>query len=810
MQPGFSALSDSADLLWQWDLTTNRVKWRASPEGQQAFATPPEGEIAWWEQRIHCDDVRRVRAQVTRTLATGDPFLSEYRLRRVDDTYITVLDRGFLVRDAQGQPAHMLGSIQTDYKGDDVRAALVRREVELEQQRSLLQTVIDSVDDLIFARDKEGRFILSNRALQQGCGIGAGQRTGDFFEGDLADGYADGDRQVMVSGAAVTVDEIIPINGERRLFQTVKVPWVSEGEINGVIGVSRDITQRQAAEAALQSSEALYRSILEASADTIAVLSLGGTTELMNASGVGAMGMPKDKPCDRVEWASLWPKRSQARMEEAIAQGRKGQISRLNIKSPSPTGEVTWWDIVITPINDSEGAPSRLLSICRDVTGSKTASEMLKWSSEHDSLTGLANRGAFQARLQAAALRSMEHGSSFGLLLLDLDHFKHINDTFGHAAGDELLQAVANRLRDSVRADDFAARLGGDEFAIIVEDIPDDTVLYRAGESIAKRLNASMPIASRTISAGVSIGGAVFPRDGATALELFNAADTALYALKNSGRGGLRMFQSELRAQAQQVASQLSLARAALDERSVVPYFQPKVDLRTGALVGYEALLRWVHPSRGLQLPNTVQEAFKDYELASKIGELMQRGVISAMSQWLKLGIEFGRVAINAAPAEFLRDDYAERLLRLVEAGGVDPHLLEVEVTEHVFLDRGSEFVARALKRLNSAGIRVALDDFGTGYSSLSHLRDLPVDVVKIDRSFVERMIEEQEISAIISAVISLAQSLSLEVVAEGVETDAQRLSLLEKGCSHAQGYLYGRPMSFEAIAAAGKLSDAA
>jgi diguanylate cyclase (GGDEF)-like protein/PAS domain S-box-containing protein len=810
MQPGLSAFSNSADLLWEWDLGTDKVKWQSTLEGQRSFEMPIESSIADWERRVHPDEARRVRAQVARSIATGDPLLCEYRLQKADGSFATVLGRGFVIRDDQGAPVRMLGSIQPESAGDGLRNTLFQREVELEQQRSLLQTVVDSVDDLIFAKDLEGTFILSNRALQQGCGITVGHRTRDLFNDDLTDGYEGADRQVIESGAAVTVDEIIPIGGERRMFQTVKVPWLAEGGIKGVIGVSRDITARQAADSALRRSEALHRSILEASADAIAVLSLEGKLELINSSGARALDLGKGGPPVGVEWLSLWPKRVRGRMEAALVQGCRGDISRLNIKRPSLSGEPTWWDVVITPIKDNTGAPERLLSICRDVTRSKAASEMLKWSSEHDSLTGLANRGAFQARLQAAALRSMEHRSSFGLLLLDLDHFKHINDSFGHAAGDELLQAVAHRVRSAIRANDFAARLGGDEFAIIIEDVPEDGVLHRAGDSIAKRLNASMPLANRTISAGVSIGGAIFPRDGATALEIFNAADTALYALKSSGRGGLRMFQSELRKQAQQVASQLSLARAALDEHSVVPHFQPKVDLRTGALVGYEALLRWMHPSRGLQPPSTVQEAFKDYELATKIGELMQRGVISAMREWLRQGVQFGRIAINAAPAEFLRDDYAERLLSMLASSNVDPRMLEVEVTEHVFLERGSELVARALTRLNDAGIRIALDDFGTGYSSLSHLRDLPVDVVKIDRSFVERMVEEQEISAIISAVVSLAQSLSLEVVAEGVETEAQRLCLLEKGCSHAQGFFYGRPMIFDAIISASKPAQAA
>jgi EAL domain-containing protein (putative c-di-GMP-specific phosphodiesterase class I) len=253
------------------------------------------------------------------------------------------------------------------------------------------------------------------------------------------------------------------------------------------------------------------------------------------------------------------------------------------------------------------------------------------------------------------------------------------------------------------------------------------------------------------------------------------------------------MFHNYMREEAQKVASQLSLARVAICEESVIPHYQPKIELSSGRVCGFEALLRWHHPSRGMQAPDTVAEAFKDYELASKIGELMQTKVFGDIRSWQRAGIGFGRVSINAAPAEFLRDDYAERLLGRLAQYQVPGELIEVEVTEHVFLERGSEYVSRALKLLNESGIRISLDDFGTGYSSLSHLRDFPVDVVKIDRSFISKMVEEPEIRAIVSAVIDLAASLSIEVVAEGIETEEQEAMLRSQSCALGQGYLFGR-----------------
>jgi diguanylate cyclase (GGDEF)-like protein len=451
-------------------------------------------------------------------------------------------------------------------------------------------------------------------------------------------------------------------------------------------------------------------------------------------------------------------------------------------------------------MTDERGEVIRLLSISRDITSNRETAEQLRWASEHDGLTSLPNRRSFQAHLQAATIRAMESGEMVGLLLMDLDHFKHVNDTLGHAAGDHLLKTFGQRLKSCVRASDVVARLGGDEFAVVLEGVRHEDDLVRAGESILSRLQTPIRFDGRVLSAGASIGGALFPRDASSSHELFKNADTALYAIKNAGRGGTRMFHNHMREHAQKMASQLSLARLAISEKSVVPHYQQKVDLKTGRIRGFEALLRWNHPTRGLQQPDSVAEAFKDYELASKIGGLMQEKVLGDMRRWGRAGTPFGTISINAAPAEFLRDDYAERLLARIEQHDVPASLVEVEVTEHVFLERGSEYVSRALKQLNQAGIRISLDDFGTGYSSLSHLRDFPVNVVKIDRSFIAKMMEESEIAAIVTAVIDLAASLSIDVVAEGVETKAQEALLRAKGCTLGQGFLFGRAVEADEV----------
>jgi diguanylate cyclase (GGDEF)-like protein/PAS domain S-box-containing protein len=606
----------------------------------------------------------------------------------------------------------------------------------------------------------------------------------------------------VAAGAEITTVQyrVVRTDGEVRWTSSrARIETGADGR-ERAYGIQQDITEGKLAELALAESELLHRSILEASNDCIKLVALDGTLRLINGPGACAFELDHVQQVIGQVWAEMWPKEARTIVTAAVEDARSGVPGRFTASCLTAKGTPKWWDVVVTPMRNSLGEVTQILSISRDVTATRQAADRLRWTSEHDGLTDLPNRRSFQTHLQAATIRAMESGGQVGLLLIDLDHFKHVNDTLGHAAGDHLLKSFGQQLERSVRAGDVIARLGGDEFAVILEGVKAQDDLLRLGESILGRLSAPLNFDGRTISAGASIGGALFPTDAATANDLFKCADSALYALKRTGRGGTRMFHNYMREEAQKVASQLSLAREALSEQSVVPYYQQKVELKTGRIRGFEALLRWKHPTRGMQLPDTVAEAFKDYELASKIGELMQKKVFSDVRQWQSAGLHFGSVSINASPAEFLRDDYAEKLLARADEYQVSGKLIEVEVTEHVFLERGAEYVARALKLLSEAGVRLSLDDFGTGYSSLSHLRDFPVDVVKIDRSFVTKMVDEPEIASIVSAVIDLSASLDLKVVAEGIETPEQAALLREKSCDLGQGYLFGRAVAGDEV----------
>jgi diguanylate cyclase (GGDEF)-like protein len=432
----------------------------------------------------------------------------------------------------------------------------------------------------------------------------------------------------------------------------------------------------------------------------------------------------------------------------------------------------------------------------RDATEEKTAEERVRWSASHDVLTGLGNRTMFQEKLDLAIQSAAADGGAVGLLLLDLDHFKQINDTLGHDAGDALLKSFAERLRTVVRASDTVVRLGGDEFAVVLPDIPGELTLIQVSRSINECLREPFVHAGRILDCRVSIGASMFPMHGRTSEALLKNADIALYAAKAAGRGNVTLFEPHMRDDVQRRSSMVQLARDALRDDRVVPYYQPKLDLARRAIVGFEALLRWRTDTGRIGEPAAIEAAFEDAEVAAAISDRMIDRVIADMRIWLDRGIDFQHVAVNASAAEFRRDNFAERVLDQLRLARIPTNRFQLEVTETVFLGRGAEYVHRALALLNSRGVRIALDDFGTGYASLRHLKQFPVDIIKIDRSFVRDMDVDPGDEAIIRAVVNLGRSLSIKVVAEGIETESQAAHLMGLDCDFGQGFLFSKAVA--------------
>ena len=419
-------------------------------------------------------------------------------------------------------------------------------------------------------------------------------------------------------------------------------------------------------------------------------------------------------------------------------------------------------------------------------------SERLRYVAEHDDLTGLPRRDLFQRRLIAAMHDATQNGTRAAMLFVDVDHFKQLNDSLGHDAGDALLCGFAQKLKTLLRPKDTAARLGGDEFGVILTGIDHDERIDDVMKSLSQRLHEPIPHRGRLIGCKASVGMAIYPDHAADAEGLMKCADLALAEAKLT-RGRVETFSPRLMEEFDRDAQMLTVAREGLEADRLIAHYQPKINLNTGALIGFEALVRCQIDEDLTIMPNSFAHAFDDRELAVAISAKMISSVLDDIRTWVDQGLAFGHVAINTGAADFRTDSFAEMLLTEVKARGLSPSMIELEVTEGVFLGRGAQHVDRALSTLSKAGVRIALDDFGTGYASLTHLKQFRVDVLKIDQSFVSGIGKNFDDTTIVRALIGLGKSLGIATVAEGIETAKQAEFARFHGCDIGQGYFFGK-----------------
>lgn len=406
-----------------------------------------------------------------------------------------------------------------------------------------------------------------------------------------------------------------------------------------------------------------------------------------------------------------------------------------------------------------------------------------------DPLTGLADRRALYNFLD----RLVAGGRPFGFLLIDVDHFKDVNDTLGHDAGDALLVEIGRRIQGSVRSQSLVARVGGDEFAVVVSGEVGRRHLEFAAKGIETSLRDDFEFAEHTLDCQVSIGASMFPALGLDRVEVIKQADVALYRAKENGRGRAEFFDVEMLREIDSKALSISHARSALAEDRLEVFYQPKVSLQARRVAGFEALLR-VRDDGQIHGPEWIAGAFENSKLSLQIGSRILDQVLNDARAWSEAGYDFGHIAINVTDAELRDPNWAAMILHSISDARLPPWSIEIEVTENVLLSRAVGAVRNSLALLHSRGVKIALDDFGTGYASLTHLREFPVDTIKIDRSFVLNM-DEPDSAALVRTVIGLGKSLGMAVVAEGVESESHHDKLAGWDCEYAQGFLYGHPM---------------
>lgn len=789
-----AALAGAGVGTWHFDSATGLTTW--DPISSRILGYEPVAYASGGMGPVHPDDHELLQDHLERCLRDGEPYDIEFRGVQAND------EVRWLHAIAGPPTTSKMGMLQVAGIVMDVTARKAADE-KLRQAEERHQIVSRAATDLVFEWDTKTDVLSWNEAAvnwlqHRPADLGSPVEMRKWLHPDERVFLSRQFRSALAEGQAKCTLEHRLLRGDgsfAEVANTIHFIHDDHGQPVRIIATIQDVTDLKRADAALRESEAVNRSIVEASTDVVKLLDIDGRLMFMNNSGGAALGIDDTAHFYGKDWAALWPAAARKAARAAIATARNGGIGRFSKACPTISGKLKWWDVVISPVLGSDGLPIKLVAISRDITERREAVERLAWSANHDPLTKLANRASFHAALELAISKATEARAHFGLLLFDFDDFKQINDTLGHDAGDAVLSTFASRLGEVLGCEATLGRLGGDEFAAIVPNATGEEELAATAEAILIRMREPFVHAGSILDCPVTIGGVLFPDHGRNPDDLFKNADMALYAAKSSRRGAATIFQPSHRAQVQERLSMIGLGRAAVEEGLIVPYYQPKVILGDGAIHGFEALLRWRHPRQGIQLPATIAAAFDDLDLAKAISEKMLERVIGDIRDWLDLGIPFGHVAVNAGAAEFRYDDFGERFLERLERAGIPSACLQLEVTESVFLGRGMECVGRALNLLAAAGVKIALDDFGTGYASLRHLKQFPIDVMKIDQSFVREMEHNDDDAAIIEAVLHLGRSLKIDVIAEGIETCAQESRLRRLGCRYGQGFLYAEAL---------------
>ncbi|MFZ5555513.1 MAG: EAL domain-containing protein [Pseudomonadota bacterium] len=569
------------------------------------------------------------------------------------------------------------------------------------------------------------------------------------------------------------------------------------GRVTAVLSILEDISERKRAEERMK----LWTKVLESSAEGIVVTGADGCIVTINQAFTNITGYGAQEAIGRT-MRILRSGRHDADFYEALwrrllADGHwQGEIWNRR-----RSGEIFPQWISITAVHDDSQRVTHYVGMFSDITEHKATEERIRHLAHFDALTNLPNRLLLAERFEAAVQLTGGDGRYIGCLFIDLDRFKDVNDSFGHEAGDAMLREMARRLERCVRATDTIARMGGDEFIVLLPGLRGPADAEAVVRKFVDALREPFVVADQALVVTASIGITFYPDDGRDLGTLIKHADIAMYAAKDAGRNSHEFFRADMVTHASEGLSLEGRLRRALERDEFILHYQPLVAAADGRIVGFEALVRWQDPESGMVPPDRFIPVAEERGLIVPIGTWVLRAACAQMRQWQASGLPAVPIAVNLSALQFQRSDFVHTVRRALEESGLDPGLLELELTESIIM-RGAEGAIDTLNRLRELGIHLSIDDFGTGYSSLNYLRRFPLDKLKIDKSFVRDMMDNVSAANIVTAIIGLARSLKLEVIAEGVETPAQCRALRRLGCGQLQGYLFGRPQPAEAARA--------
>jgi len=703
--------------------------------------------------------------------------------------------------------AHQLAltSRATVLEGELAESA--RRHAEAIRRRERqLRRVVDTVPALIRATDAAGHVLLINSYHRNFFDVHDG--VGSTIVEPPAFGDAYGDRHLELDRYVLDMEEpifemeerLVDRAGADRVLLTTKAPLLDgAGDAAQVVTVSFDITERKRAEQAIKESEERFRNLVEGSLLGI-VIERDGAPIFANHACARIFGF--DSPAELLSLPSL---------ERVFAEGERLRWQRLRSTgeggAPEPhefrclrTDGTAVWVAMQTQEVNWKGAPA-LQSTIADVTLRRAYEERLQRQANFDEVTGLPNRSLALDRLRRAVVSAVRHRHRGAVLFIDLDQFKKINDTWGHATGDIMLMLAADRIRQCVREEDTVARLGGDEFIVILPYIGSPSHSEPVIEKILRAFSSPFALELHQAFVTASIGVSIFPDDTDDPAVLMRNADAAMYCAKESGRNTFQYFTPELDAKAsERMRIEAHLVHAlARDEFSL--HFQPIVDLRSGEIAGAEALLRWTNPELGVFPPERFVPLAEDTGLIVPVGRWILETACRHLGEWRRSGLAHIGLSVNISARQLRGKGLVEAVAQALLNHGLPAHCLELEITESCLMSNTKETTA-ALQALDRLGVRLALDDFGTGYSSLNYIKQLPVDTVKIDKSFVTNSGVDPGDATVVETIISMAHSLGIRVIGEGVETAEHVEFIRSRGCDLAQGYYFGHPLSAEAFRA--------
>ena len=793
------ALEGAGDGVWDWDIRTGNIlfsrRWKEIfGYGEHEF----EDSFNAWDQHLHPDDRSRTLISLREYLDGNIPLHSvEFRLRCKDGSWKWILGRGMVVsRDKQGKPLRMVGTA-TDI--GSIKQAQQEMETSEHKFRALFE---NSPTGMVAVDPDTGHILQANLIALAMFGYDEAEMLGKTIDelthpDDLAESKRRHARLAQGLDDHICFEKRYLRKDGSEFWAEVCVSTLKDaaGTVERFIGSTVDITERKLSENALRESELRYRSLFDNTLEGIA-----------HCRMLHEPGQPPDFLYLNVN--SAFEKLTG--LSDVIGKKVSEVIPGIQHSNPelfeiygrvAANGEPEKFETFVEElgiwfsISVYQAEPGCFVAVFDNITERKATEARIDFLAHHDPLTGLPNRVLVKDHFKLAKAYAERNGSKVALLFLDLDRFKTINDSLGHATGDALLKSVARRLQECVRDTDTISRQGGDEFVILLSYVYDPDAVITASNKILEHLTTPFSIEGHVLSTSASIGVTLYPDDGDDFGTLLRKADTAMYQAKESGRNTCYFFDQQMNLDADERLAIGNSLRHALDHQEFVLHYQPMIEISNGGrLIGAEALLRWNHPQQGLVMPDRFIPIAEDNGLIVPIGVWVLREACRQAAAWHAAGFAEMTMAVNLSALQFKRGDLEQTIIDVLTETGLDPQYLELELTESILI-ADTENVLQMVQRLKNLGVKLSIDDFGTGYSSFAYLKRFAVDKLKIDQSFVRGIDTDTNDAAIVRAIIQMARSLNLRTIAEGVEDQHILKHLKVYHCDEAQGYHIGKPM---------------